>query len=73
MPFTKINITMSQNGVEIPLNCTIFEGEATGPSVTLQGGPFRGERYTRYDLTNLIMELQDLCTTMKEVADGAKI
>jgi hypothetical protein len=73
MPYTKIFTTISQNGVEIPLNCTIFEGEGSGPSVTLEGGPFSGERYTRYDLTNLIMELQDLCTTMKEVADGAKI
>jgi len=73
MPFTKIRTTMSQNGVEQPLKAVIFEGDGSGPSVTLEGGPFTGERYTRYDLTNLIMELQDLCTAMKEAADGAKI
>jgi hypothetical protein len=72
MPLTKITTTMTQNGVEKPLECVIHEVNDEPIFVTLEGGPFHGERFTRYDLTNLILELEDLRTAMKEVADGSK-
>jgi hypothetical protein len=73
MPFTKIRASMTQNGASQAVKAVIFEGEGSGPSVTIEGGPFSGQRYTREDLLNLAMLLQDLSTTMQEVADGAKI
>ena len=72
MPFTKIRTTMTQNGIEKPLKCIIHEVDDEPIFVTLEGGPFHGERFTRTDLTNLIMQLDDLRVTMHEVADGAK-
>ena len=73
MPLTKIRTTMTQNGIEKPLKCTIHEVEDQPVFVTLEGGPFHGERFTRHDLATLIMELDDLRTAMKEVADGPNI
>jgi hypothetical protein len=73
MPFTKIRAAMTQNGVSLPLKAVIFEGEGSGPSITIEGGPFSGESYTLSDLQDLAMVLSDLCTNMREVADGAKI
>jgi hypothetical protein len=73
MPFTKIRTAMTQNGVSLPIKAVIFEGEGSGPSITIEGGPFSGERYTWEDLRNLMLVLHDLTTDMQEVADGAKI
>lgn len=72
MPSVFIRSSMTQNGVVQPLECTIFEGVIEGPSVTIKGGPFTGQKYTREDLMNLIMQLDDLRVTLHEVADAAK-
>ena len=72
MPFTKIRTTMTQNGVEKPLKCIIHEVDFEPVFVTLEGGPFHGERFTREDLANLIFQLDDLRNGMQEVAHGSK-
>ena len=71
-PTEKITATITQNGALKRLEIIIHEVNDEPVFATLEGGPFHGERFNTHDLSGLVMLLDDLRNTMKEVAHGSR-
>lgn len=56
-----------------PVKVEIFQGVDFRIWANLDGGTFNGADLTAIDIGNLIEMLDDVRTSMREAADGAKI